>query len=279
MEAVSYQGVSDAAAEGYMQRHGSASAAVIERDLVGNPRCYKLASYWSFLDCGYRKTAKTCNNQKWILVCKLPRLDLRNGSLVQAAYSLFLFMRDVCDKNFVSWVDRCLAEATDVERLDGRCLIEPLSHVHGVSSKVLSMSLSAMLLGGDINRPLWREVGGALIAIDSLCHNWFHRTGILRGAGADHQYGPSCYAPGNCADIIRSIAAKIDARAFNPSYPQNFPRFVQHAVWRFCAQQPQLNQCNGNTIDDRYRCDQYDCILSDSCARLKLGRVSPSATN
>jgi hypothetical protein len=277
VEAVSYQGVSDAAAAGYMHRHGAASAAVIERDLMGNPRCYKLANYWTFVGCGYRKTARTCNNQKWILVCKLPHLDLRNGSLNRAAYGTFLFMRDVCRSDFVSWIDRRLAEASEEERSDGRCLIEPLSHIHGVSSKVLNMALAAMLLGGDINRPLWREVGGKLIAIDTLVHAFLHRTGILRGAGADHNYGPPCYAPGNCADLIRKLSGAIDAREFNPNYPRDFPRFIQHAVWRFCAQQ-QVDQCNGNKIRAGTKCKQYDCILSDDCARLKLGRATPLAT-
>jgi NADH-quinone oxidoreductase subunit F len=46
------------------------------------------------------------------------------------------------------------------------------------------------------------------------------------------------------------IAGKIDTRRFNPSFPANFPRFVQFAIWRFCAEAG-LNRCNGNRIDDR----------------------------
>ena len=38
-------------------------------------------------------------------VCALPRHPLRNGHLNQMAYSLFLFMRDVADDDFVGWID------------------------------------------------------------------------------------------------------------------------------------------------------------------------------
>jgi hypothetical protein len=38
----------------------------------------------------------------------LPRHPLRNGHLNRMAYSLFLFMRDVADDDFVGWIDRQL---------------------------------------------------------------------------------------------------------------------------------------------------------------------------
>jgi hypothetical protein len=126
----------------------------------------------------------------------------------------------------------------------------------------------------DPKRQLWKAVGADMIAIDTLVHNWLHRTGILRGLDAEHMYGPGCYGDGHCADIIRAVSTMIDGRAFNIQYPEVFPRFVQQAIWRFCAQQ-QLNQCNGNNIDDSARCGLKDCILFDCCARLKLGRVTP----
>jgi hypothetical protein len=40
-------------------------------------------------------------------------------------------------------------------------------------------------------------------------------------------------------------APRIDARQFNPGFPQTFPRFVQHAVWQYCSQNG-LDVCNGN---------------------------------
>jgi hypothetical protein len=46
----------------------------------------------------------------------------------------------------------------------------------------------------------------------------------------------ACYRAGGCADIIAAVAERIDARQFNPAFPQTFPRFVQHAVWQYCSQ-------------------------------------------
>jgi hypothetical protein len=51
--------------------------------------------------------------------------------------------------------------------------------------------------------------------------------------------------------------------------PANFPRFVQHAIWQFCAEAG-LNRCNGHRIDDRAACHQTDCPLFESCARVPL---------
>ena len=59
-------------------------------------------------------------------------------------------------------------------------LIEPLRNVYGVSDKVLAMALSGILIGAADVRPRWLEVGVHLIAVDTLVHNFLHRTGILR---------------------------------------------------------------------------------------------------
>ena len=55
-----------------------------------------------------------------------------------------------------------------------------------------------------------------MIAIDTLVHNFLHRTGILARFNANHPYGAGCYRPGGCADIIAAVAERIDARQFNP---------------------------------------------------------------
>ena len=272
MQAVSYQGIADSVATSYMESHGTASAGWIEEILEWPPpRCDKLHSFWKFKGCGYRKTEQTCRVPKLLKTCPVPKLDLRNGSLSQAAFSLHLFMRDVAGGDFVQWIDQRLNQTSTAGRTHGASLIEPLSQVHGLSSKVLNMSLATLLLGADSKRTLWRNVGADFIVIDSLVHAWLHRSGILRGLKAEHQYGPACYLNGHCEDIIRWISTDIDARAFNSSYPEFFPRFIQSAVWRFCAKD-HFNQCNGNRINDSGRCWQTTCILYDNCARLKLGR-------
>jgi hypothetical protein len=183
-------------------------------------------------------------------------------------------MRDPASGDFVGWIDERLA-GVDLESTSERpawlrqALLEPLGNIYGVSNKVLAMALSELLLGGDAKRPIWTEAGTAMIAIDTLVHNFLHRTGILRELHAEHAYGAGCYASGGCAAIIERIAGKIDARRFNAAYPANFPRFVQHAIWRFCAEAG-LNRCNGRRINDRERCQQTDCPLFESCARIAL---------
>jgi hypothetical protein len=284
MGVLSYQGVSDAIAYDYMERHGRVTAGEIAAGLNSEGLCPKLTSYWHFEACGYLKSAQTCSVPDHLPSCPLPRHSLRNGRLNQTAYSLFLFLRDVTGGDFVTWLDRRLAKADEPNnpnrsRLLAASVVEPLTHVYGVSHKVLTMSLSMLLLAGDPDRERWQAAGAAMIAIDTLVHNWLHRTGILRRYRAQHLYGPHCYAEDGCADIVRRISRRIDARTFNPDFPRNFPRFVQHAIWRFCSQTG-LDECNGNRIDDRARCDRRDCILYDRCGRIVLRKLkAPAAAN
>lgn len=284
MGVLSYQGVSDAIAYDYMERHGRISAGEIAAGLNRDDLCPKLRSYWHFEQCGYLKSAKSCSVPDHLPSCPLPRHALRNGRLNQTAYGLFLFLRDIAAGDFVSWLDRRLAETDEPDsphratRL-AASVVEPLTYVYGVSHKVLNMSLSMLLIAGDADRERWQTAGGAMIAIDTLVHNWLHRTGILRRYRAQHLYGPHCYAEGGCADIVRQVSRRIDARTFNPDLPRNFPRFVQHAIWRFCSQTG-LNECNGNRIDDRVRCDRKGCILYGCCGRVVLHRLkAPAAAN
>jgi hypothetical protein len=274
LETVSYQGISNHVASGYMERHGRLAWDQILPPMAAGPSCPKLRSYWHFDHCSYQKGRQTCAEPDHFAACPLPTHDLRNGTLNQAAYSLFLFIRDVAGDDLVGWIDDRVAHA-DLSTPGNRsaqlrrALLGPLSHIHGVSNKVLSMALANLLLGADRRRPLWTEAGAAMIAIDTLVHNFLHRTGILARLDAAHPYGPACYASHGCADILEQIAANIDARRFNPTFPATFPRFVQHAIWRFCAESG-LDECNGHQIDDRQRCDRSNCPAFGLCDRVPL---------
>ena len=57
VRAFGYQGIADAIASDYMDRHGVLTWAGIAADLNTKPSCPKLQSYWHFHDCGYRKIA------------------------------------------------------------------------------------------------------------------------------------------------------------------------------------------------------------------------------
>jgi hypothetical protein len=277
MSALSYQGISDQVAYEYMERHGRATWADIDQKLGRGVRCPKLKSYWHFHGCRYDKVSRTCAEPDHIRRCPLPSHDLRNGRLNQTAYSLFLFVRDIADGDLIGWIDGQLAAADNPpgpHRLNrmAAALIEPMREIYGVSDKVLTMALSCILLGAPKNMVLWIEVGGAMIAIDTLVHNFLHRTGILARFNASHLYGAACYRPGGCADIIAAVAQRIDARQFNPAFPRTFPRFVQHAIWRYCAQSG-LYVCNGNRIDDAKRCGNLDCRVRPMCDRVVLRKV------
>ena len=151
-------------------------------------------------------------------------------------------------------------------------VLAPLGAIEGVSFKVLSMALADLLLGADPRRTLWIEAGAGMVAVDTLVHNWLARTGILRGFDAEHAYGPLCYAPGRCAALITAAAEWIDARAFCREGPATFSRLIQHVVWRFCAE-GYLGICNGNRIDDRFACGQWDCPVGEICERVPLQAV------
>jgi hypothetical protein len=203
---------------------------------------------------------------------------LRNGHLNQMAYSLFLFIRDVVDGDLIGWIDAQLAAADSPpgpDRLSRMraALLQPMREIYGVSDKVLAMAISGLLLGAPKKMVLWIEVGGSMIAIDTLVHNFLHRAGILRRFKAEHAYGAACYRHGGCAEIIATVAQRIDARQFDPGFPQAFPRFVQHAIWRYCSQSG-LDVCNGNRIDDTKRCANADCYARLMCDRVVLRKAS-----
>jgi hypothetical protein len=270
----SFQGISDRVAREYMGKHGTASWSEMETSLRTSPSCCKLRSYWHYEACRYDKGSFTCSEPDHIDACPVPRPRLRNGRLNQTAYSLFLFVRDPAGGDFIGWIDGQLEaavgpSATDLEATQQEALLGPLRHIYGVSDKVLTMALSTLLIGVRDQRPVWFEAGKAMIAVDTLVHNFLHRTGILRDCGILHNYGAACYATGGCAEVIRTIAGRIDARTFNPQFPARFPRFVQHAIWRFGAADG-LNLCNGNRIDDRKPCQITYCYLYQKCDRIRL---------
>ncbi|WP_245283646.1 hypothetical protein [Bradyrhizobium sp. URHD0069] len=275
LTAFCYQGISDAVARDYMRRHGSASWRQIKENMALKPACPRLKTYWHYDQCRYDKGSGSCSEPEHIGACPLPTHRLRNGRLNQTAYSFYLFTRDIAENDLLGWIDHQLSRvATQASDLSHElelqeALIGPLRHVYGVSDKTLAMTLSELLMGAQKVRPHWFAVGKAMIAVDTLVHNFLHRTGVLTKCNADHAYGPGCYKPGGCADILRSVADLIDARRFNPAFPRVFPRFVQHAIWQYCAADG-LDICNGNRIDDRSGCTQHYCNIFDKCSKTRL---------
>ena len=281
MTLVALQGISDDVAFGWDERHGGVRWAEVDEALRARPSCPRLQSYWHFHGCGYRKGTGVCAEPGHLPRCPLPRLKLRKGGLNQSAFHLALFVRDVCRRDLVAWLDARLAGADpgvgapDRAAALGRAVTTPLAGVTGIGPKLWPMMLGELLIVGDPGRERWVVAGAGMIAVDSLVHNWLHRTGTLRRCGAEHAYGPACFAPGGCADILRAFADTVDARQFNPAFPRCFPRFVQHAIWRFCATGG-LDVCNGNRVDDRESCRLRFCPAGPVCDRVPL-RSAPLA--
>ena len=65
------------------------------------------------------------------------------------------------------------------------------------------------------------------------------------------------------------LAGERYARQFNASFPKTFPRFVQHAIWRYCSLSG-LDVWNGNRIDDSGPCENKDRRVRLMCDRVAL---------
>ena len=275
LAALSLQGISDAAAFAYDAQHGGIRSAEVDWHLRQAPECERLRSYWTSDACRYRKAARTCAEPAILARCPLPRHDLRKGGLNVAAYGLQLFVRDICDGDIVGWIDARLKAADPSKCAIDRAatmreaIIAPLENIPNTGRKLWSMILADLLLAADPNRERWVTAGASLIAVDTLVHAFLHRTGVLRRHDAEHRYGDACYGPNGCTAIIAAVAERIDARTFNASFPRVFPRFIQFAIWQFCAADHR-NICNGNRIDDRWRCQQRTCPSFRMCDRVSI---------
>ena len=150
IDTLSYQGIANSVAEGFLLEHGNVRYDDIAAALVQSPSCAKLSGHWHFNDCAYQKSSQTCSEPLHFGTCPLPDHHLRNGRLNQTAYSLFLFMRDVADGDFVAWIDHQLSVASRepvAEPLGAMrdALIDPMRSIYGISHKVVVMALAALL--------------------------------------------------------------------------------------------------------------------------------------
>jgi hypothetical protein len=277
MAQLSYQAIADRIIENYREEHGDITYFQIARRLAAQTRrygrsCHKLKSFEAYTGCRYQKGKLTCNNRPMLMACPVRRHDLLKGVLNIKAYSFFFYIRDVCQGDLISHFDRIIGrhyrpgqpswifKARDA-------LVEDFKRIYGVGDKLSNMGLS-FLLSADPRRSRWLRIGQAMVAIDSLVHNFLHRTGILKFYGAEHNYGPGC--PIDCFSCVDILSRKIDARQFNQGYPKYFPRFVQLSVWIFCTLSAH-NICNGVNIDDSKCCERDDiCPLYDLCDHIAL---------
>jgi len=279
-----YVGVSDRIADKFLEEHGDITYLQITRKLNKYRKergriCAKLQNFDSFSDCGYLKGyeegEETCNNPNMYGKCPLPTHPLRRGGLNRTAYSLYFFLRDLCQGDLISHIDQIIEShvnspheepCSQAVREAGKELIQSFSRVFGVGAKLANMTLADLLMVYKRN-PNWPLVGWSLVAVDSLVHNFLHRTGALRVYDCEHGYGgKSC--SDKCSQVIYSLAKEIDASEHNPKHPKCFPRFVQHSIWAFCSENGS-NICNGNNIDDSGPCGMGEkCPVNEFCVKV-----------
>lgn len=188
LETISYQGMGNHVAYGYMERHGRTRWNELAALIEARPAYPKLQSYWHFDRCGYHKVERRCAEPIRFPACPLPAPRFTQWPGQPGGKQPVPVMRDIAHGDFVGWIDRRLADADLLSAPDRaarlkQALVEPLAHVYGVANKVLSMALADLLLAGDPQRVLWTEPGAVMIAVDTLVHNFLHRTGTLGRLG------------------------------------------------------------------------------------------------
>ena len=277
MEVLTFQGISDAVAISYMEAHGKVSYFKIQKEIRQAKRrnsiCDKLQSFDSFKGCGYKKTGPSCNNQKMVDTCPLGKIDMLKGTLNIKAYSFYFYINDHCRGDLIGHWDDIINK--HFNPVDGsglkeakNALVSDFTKVFGIGDKLANMTLSYFLMS-DLENPSRLRLGQAMVAVDSLVHNFLHRTGILKFYKAEHNYGPLCSK--HCLSVLDDITGKIDARDFNPDFPAYFPRFIQFSIWRFSSVTQGLSICNGVKINDTKPCNRDDiCPVFSLCAHIPL---------
>jgi hypothetical protein len=228
MMCFNFQGVSNGVAAAYLEDHGNAQFDTVARQIERSASvCPKLGEFDAFRSCGYVKSRSTCNNPRALPRCPVPTHDLRKGALNQAAFSLYLFIRDKADGDFVGFIDRVLEAADrpghpDRIALMRKALVRELLKIFGIARKIIYMTFADFLMASDLDRPRWRETGSSMIAVDTLVHNLLHRTGIHFRYQLGHAFGSTCYGPNGCERVLDEVARTIDARQFNSSFHRTF---------------------------------------------------------
>jgi len=82
-DALSFQGVANAVAAGYLARHGSVTLDDLGRALAPDPPpCPRLASVEALRGCGYRKLARTCAEPGLLPACPPARCRATRSATV-----------------------------------------------------------------------------------------------------------------------------------------------------------------------------------------------------
>ncbi|HMQ40192.1 MAG TPA: hypothetical protein PKC09_02865 [Paracoccus sp. (in: a-proteobacteria)] len=292
MLSLSMQGISDDIAVRYIAHHGNATRSEIRAALARSRcACPKLAGFEAYSGCRYRKSAMSCARPQHLRLCPVRKPPLRKGLLNIQAHSLHFFLRDVCHDDVAGFIDQLIdgavtgagtgaarhcsgAEGTDAGVLlpdavlaARDALLGEFTRVSGVSAKLANMVLADILLGGRPDDLRWRSIGAAMCTVDVLVHKFLDRTGILHEFALEHAYGPRCYRADGCDGVIAELARAVPVQEIHADYPAYFPRLVELAIWRFCAE-TEHGMCRARVVGKGRLCEQrHSCPVAQYCAR------------
>ena len=103
----------------------------------------------AFKGCGYRKTTNTCHEPAFGRTCPLPAFDMKRGALNQMVFSLYFFLRDVCRRDFYTYVREHFGDCQQTDKAMSELLqnfIGKITTIANVSPKLAHMALAWLFL-------------------------------------------------------------------------------------------------------------------------------------
>lgn len=241
---------------------------------IKTAKCSKLATFDQFNNCGYKKNT-SCNEPQFFKRCQLPKYNMRNGKLNQMVFSVYLFLRDSCEGDFIGFVKGRIGSPQQIAGIEEKelsktaeNLVIELDRIFNVGLKLSNMVMSGLFYSR-VGRWNYRRLHPHMVAVDTLVHAFLERTGTLKRFKKDHSYGEKrCHSKGGCIEVINEIARRIDCKRFNDEYPSYYPRMVQACIWKFCTDNCNKIKCKINKLDDKCEfvewCKEYSSQKTDN---------------
>jgi len=262
-----FQGIADKNAFSYLERHSSineiADFDTLKEGVKDSP-CPALKSFSAFRNCDYKKSEHNCRYGREF-GCILKELDCRKGSINIMIGSAFLFLKEYYQESMVNFIKEG-AKHEDKKFFYTRELLK----IRNIGPQTASLFLT------DLFNPFFfgYKVKGIdhndFIVIDTLVHNFFHRTGILKALGREHNYNSEfCHTEEYCKGIILEIAQKVDIRDLleDDNFQAFEPRLIQLCIWLQCADEGR--KCGGGVCNEKGPfCN--DCNVELMCDKLMI---------
>ena len=116
-----------------------------------------------------------------------------------------------------------------------------------------------------------------MIAIDTLVHNFLHRTGILRRFNARARIRSGLLRPKRLCGHYLAYCKPHRCTRVQSEISEGSSRASCNTPSGDTAARSGLGICNGNEIDDRFRCGNEGCPLFNLCSRVALHPIEATA--